>query len=354
MKHLLVALAAVSLVLVSLVARRAPDEKPTVIRLGVATAGAGNPPVYGGSPSATAQIKGWLEEEFKADGIRVEWRFFKGAGPGVNEALASGQLDFAFQGDLPSILGRASGIKTKLLLASGIRADVYVAVPDGSELQSIDDLRGKRVALFKGTNLQLGVDRLLAEHGMSERDLKIVNLDFAASQAALASKDIDAAFGGFELLTLRDKGIAKIIYSSKGRSPAVTRNAHVLVTEAFEKKYPEIVGRVVKALVRSAQWTSDEKNRDEVFHLWAKTGIPYTTWKESFEGEPMKLKNSPLFDDYLTHRYKQAVADALRFKLIRTGFDVDAWIDRRYLDAAIKSLHLEGYWPTYDSEGNPQ
>ncbi|KYF51487.1 nitrate ABC transporter substrate-binding protein [Sorangium cellulosum] len=354
MKNLLVAIAAVSLVLISIFERRAPDEKPTVIRLGVATAGAGNPPVYGGSSSATAQINGWIEEEFKADGIRVEWRFFKGAGPGVNEALASGQLDFAFQGDLPAIVGRASGVKTKLLLASGVRAHLYAAVPAGSALQSIDDLRGKRVAVYKGTNLQLAVDRALEAHGLTERDLKVVNLDFAASQAALASKDIDAAFGGFELLTLRDKGIANIIYSSKERSPALTRNAHVLVTKEFEEKYPAIVGRVVKTLVESARWTSDEENRDEVFALWARTGIPYATWKESFDGEPMKLRNSPLFDGFLTHRYKQAVADAQRFKLIRRGVDVDAWIDKSYLDAAIRSLHLEGYWPSYDSEGNPE
>jgi sulfonate transport system substrate-binding protein len=352
MKPSVVAIVALSLILAGVLFRRAPSDKPTVIRLGVATAGAGHPPVYGGSSSATAQIKGWVEDEFKADGIKVEWVFFKGAGPAVNEALANNQLDFAFQGDLPSIIGRASGIKTKILLASGIRADVYLAVPRDSSVQSMQDLKGKRVAIFRGTNLQLAVARVLETNGLSERDLKVLNLDFAASQAALASKDIDAAFGGFEMLLLRDKGVARIVYSSKGDSTAFTRHAHVLVTEEFERKYPVIVGRVVKTLVKAARWTSDEEHRNEVFQLWARTGIPFTTWKEVYEGEPMKLRHSPLFDDFLVHRYKQAVADSLRFKLIRNDIDVDKWIDTTYLSAALSALSLEGFWSPYDVDGN--
>ena len=57
-----------------------------------------------------AYTDGGLEEEFKKDGVKVQWTFFKGAGPAVNEALVNKQLDFAWQGDLPSIVHRASDV----------------------------------------------------------------------------------------------------------------------------------------------------------------------------------------------------------------------------------------------------
>jgi hypothetical protein len=55
-------------------------DKPTVIRIGVAEQGSGDPPTFGGSPAATVQIQQLLEKEFAPDGIKVEWLFFKGAG----------------------------------------------------------------------------------------------------------------------------------------------------------------------------------------------------------------------------------------------------------------------------------
>lgn len=76
--------------------------------------------------------------------MRIEWYFFKGAGPAVNEAFANNQLDFAIQGDLPEIIGRANGLKTKILLASGAHAPIYLAVPVGSPVRKVADLRGKR------------------------------------------------------------------------------------------------------------------------------------------------------------------------------------------------------------------
>jgi sulfonate transport system substrate-binding protein len=89
-------------------------EKPLALRFGVAAVGTGNRPVFGGANAASVHIKGLLEEEFRRDGIKIEWNYFKGAGPAVNEAIANDLLDFAWQGDLPSIIGKSSGLKTKI------------------------------------------------------------------------------------------------------------------------------------------------------------------------------------------------------------------------------------------------
>ncbi|HEX8606298.1 MAG TPA: ABC transporter substrate-binding protein, partial [Pseudoduganella sp.] len=284
---------------------------PTVIRVGVAAPAQGSPPGISGSSIAIAHATGAIEQEFKPDNIKIEWFFFKGAGPAVNEALSNKQLDFAFQGDLPSIIGKSAGLKTRLILATGVRMNLYLAVPAGSTIRKVEDLRGKRVAIFKGTNSQLPINRLLAAHGLTEKDLKVVNLDTATAQAALTTNDIDAVFGSYDLIKLRDKGVARIVYTSKGDSPVFTRQSHMLVTDDFAGKYPEQTRRFVKAVVKVARWSSDDANRDEVFRMWARPGVAKVeVWKEDYEGQPLRTRLSPLFDPFLTERYKDAVEHA--------------------------------------------
>jgi hypothetical protein len=78
---------------------------PTVIRIGSPDLGTAGKPFPGGNPLAVAKANGWLEEEFAKDNIKLEWTFFRGAGPAVNEALSGKQLDVVFLGDLASVIG---------------------------------------------------------------------------------------------------------------------------------------------------------------------------------------------------------------------------------------------------------
>ncbi|MEH3085118.1 MAG: ABC transporter substrate-binding protein [Xylophilus ampelinus] len=325
--------------------------KPAAIRIGFAAAPVGQPPVSSGNAVAIAHWKGWLEEEFRADGIAVQWYFFRGAGPAVNESLSTGQLDFAAQGDVPAVVARAGGLGTRLLMASGARNNLYVAVPPDSPLRSVAELRGKRVALFKGTSGQLPANRLLARHGLAEKDLRAINLDYAAMQAALATRDIDAAFGGMELLKLRDQGAARILYTSRDDSPVFTRQNHVLVTEAFERAHPALVQRVVDVLVRAAHWGSETANREDVLRQWGRGGTPYEAWREDLLGQPLKVRLSPLFDPLMVGLYQDASRQLREFRLTRREIDVERWIDRRYLDRALRSQGLQDYWPRLDAQG---
>lgn len=325
--------------------------KPNVIRLGAAQPALGTPPTIAGSAFAIAHAKGWIDAAFAKDGIRIEWSFFKGAGPAVNEALSNGQLDFAFQGDLPSIVGRAAGLKTRLVAMTSVRDNIYLAVPAGSPVQHIEELRGKRVSIFKGTNLQLPINRVLEAHGLGERDVRAINFDTATAFAALSTKDIDAAFGALDLLRLRDQGAARILYTSKNQSPIFTRQSHMLVTEAFVTSRPELTQRVVSGIVQAARWASDDANRDEVFKLWSRAGTAYDHWKEEYAGEPLRLRVNPNFDPFIVGRYKDAVEQAYRFKLTRARFDAEAWIDPTFLQVALKQQKLERYWPVFQTDG---
>ncbi|KAF0815159.1 putative aliphatic sulfonates-binding protein [Andreprevotia sp. IGB-42] len=330
----------------------AATPNPKLIRIGIATAGVGQPPRITAGALAQVQANRELEKEFEKDGTQIEWVFFKGEGPAVNEALSNKQLDFALQGDLPAVVGRSVGLDTRLVLVAGSRATIYLAARPDAGINSVADLRGKRIAFHKGTATQLAVNRILATAGLSERDVRVVNLDPAASLAAFKSGDLDAIFGGIGLLRYRDQGLARLVFSSK-QMPTATTPSHLLVVQPFAQAYPEATKRVVKVLARAAHWVSEEQNRDTAFKLWASAGsITEAMYQEEYQGVSLRQRQSPQFDPFIVARDKQAVEDAYRFKLIRKKFDVDQWIDSRYLDAALKELKLENYWPKYDANGN--
>lgn len=337
--------------LLAFAAGTALAQTPNVIRIGVATGGVGTPPRTGSSITGIVNAQGLLEKEFAKDGIKVEWIWFKGAGPAVNEALVNKQLDLAWQGDLPSIVHRAGGVKTRIILGSGVRTGLYLGVPADSTITRLEDLKGKRVAVFKGTNLHLSALRALAAKGIKESDLKLINLDTAASQAALTTKDIDAVFSYVNLFALRDKGVAKVVWSAAQDSYRFTRQTVLLVTDDFAKAHPGIVQRVVDVSVRAARQYSDESQRAALFEEWGKAEFPASVWREDFIGQPLRVRLSPLLDPFLVARYEDAAEESLKLRLIRSKPDIKNWFDRSFLDKALKAQKLEGFWPEYGADG---
>lgn len=321
-------------------------DKPSEINFGVASVGIGGRPQVGGNFIAVAHAKGMLEEEFKADGIKINWFFFKTAGPGVNEAYSNKLLDFAWQGDLPQIIAKANGLPTKYILAAGRRATYYVAATEDSSANSIKDLKGRKASIFKGTCTQLTAARLLQDNGLSEKDLKVYNMDTNTQTAALASKDVEAVFSGNNLFSVRDRGLAKIIYNGRENGGKYGCSLGFTVTEDFEAKYPDIVQRVVTTLVKAARWTSDPANATAFYQLSAKSGVPFVHFKQDLEGFDLKKNQSPLIDEWFIESYRRSLEETKRYGLLREGADVDlnAWFDTKYLNKALADLKLEDYW----------
>jgi sulfonate transport system substrate-binding protein len=331
------------------------EDKPTEIRIAVPGVGIGNRPVTGGSATSTAHLRGMLEEEFRKDGIKVTWTFLRGAGPAVNELYANNLVDISPLGDLPSIIGRASGLRTRVLLSGGRFGNSYVGVPADSPIQSIKDLRGKRVAVFKGTANQLQANRILAAHGLKENEVRTINMDTNASRTALVTKDIDASFGGSDLLALRDQGAVRIIYTTRNGDPTLTSNGTVIGSEAFLKRYPHIATRIVKVFLQAAKWIAEhESDPAQVYMLWTKSGVQFANYKEDYTGSSIKTRTTPLIDPYLSARYNQSIADAKRFGLIKETFKFEDWADPSFLEAALKQLQLEGFWTSLPAGGKPQ
>jgi sulfonate transport system substrate-binding protein len=347
--QLLLSAAAITL---SATAGASAEDKPSVIRIGFPNVGVGNRPISTTSALATAHLRGSLEEEFKPDGITIQWNFLRGAGPAVNELYANGLLDFSTLGDLPSVIGRASGLKYRVLAGSAVRSNIYLSVPSDSNVQSVKDLRGKRVAVAKGTATHLAGVKILERFGLTEKDVKLINMEVNAAQLALVTRDIDAAFGDRDYLRLRDQGVTRVLFTTRGQDAALTSNSTFLGSEPFIQKYPSITKRVLKVLVQNAKYLA-ETPPTQVYQLWTKSGTTFSAFREDGQGVDPKYRFSPLLDPYLAARYKFQLDQAKRLNLLRNTFVYEEWLEPKFLNAALKELNLENYWQPRGLDGKP-
>ncbi len=327
------------------------EKPPKEIRFGGPNAYQTADSVWGWGLLGVAHSKGWLQEEFRNDDTRL--RFLKlNTVPMVGEALAGNRIDFAGQGDLISILGRAAGVKTRYILPVSKFENGYLVVSPKSAIKSVADLRGKRVAYTKGNYIHLQAIRILDAHGLSEKDVRQTNLDGSTGVTALSTGDVDAVFGGRELLAARDQGLARVLYATLGRDPTSTAQTGLIVRDDFATRYPETTARIVKVLVRAAQWASDPANKDQVFVPWSYSNTPYM--QENYGDRPWRERASPLIDGFILAQYQDTLRRATELKLLRgTPFTLEQWIDRRFLDRALQELKLENHWTALDAQGRP-
>lgn len=326
------------------------EAPPPVIRIGVAAEGLGGRQYSYRLSLDIVRAQGLLEKEFASSGTRIEWHYFKAAGPAVSEALAGHQVDFVFHGDLPSVIVRSTGIRTRYLLPLYARSNIYVAVPAKSPIHSLAELKGKVVSNFRGTATQLVAARVLNSVGLSERDLHLVNLDTAGANAALATGQVDGAFVMFNSFGLKDQNLIRYVFSSNWQ-PRFSAVGGLLVTGEFADKYPQSVDRFVKAVVQGAWFAGQPQNRQAVFAIWAKSGIPQDYFEREYKGQDLRTVLSPLDDDFIAAKYRAAAADALKFDLVRKPVDLNGWIDRGPLTRALAALHLEHFWTPTAADG---
>lgn len=116
------------------------EDKPKEIRIGIQQSL---------SPLLLAKEKGWFEQSFEKEGVKVKWVEFQ-SGPPQFEGLAANQLDFSQVGNSPVIAGQAAGIDFKEIGLSqdGLKAN-GILVNKNSEIQKVEDLKGKKSPLPK-------------------------------------------------------------------------------------------------------------------------------------------------------------------------------------------------------------
>ncbi|MCO8161292.1 ABC transporter substrate-binding protein [Pseudomonas sp. 21LCFQ010] len=273
-----------------------------------------------------------LEQAFAADGIKVQWNFFKGAGPAINEALANGQVDVAYLGDLAAIIGKANGLDTRLLSATGRGIKQYLAVAPDSGIKTLADLKGKRVAIFRGTAYQLSFAAALASQGLKEKDLKVINLDINAAVAALGARQIDATWGSASLNSLRERGLAEIPLNTLDLGGAGSIQSVLLGYGPFIDAHPQAIDKLLKANAQALHWLQQESNRQAYIALVAElANYPQAVLQDDLTGLDLSVRFDPRLDPEFLASLQKSVDLAAEQRLVRKPFKVSEWVSDKAL-----------------------
>jgi sulfonate transport system substrate-binding protein len=267
------------------------------------------------------------EKAFADQGIKIQWSFFKGAGPVINEAFANGQVDLAYLGDLAAIIGKSNGLDTRLLSASARGVKQYLGVVPGSGIKTLQDLKGKRVAIFRGTATQLSFDAALASQGLSEKDLKVINLDFSGAVAALAARQIDASWGSSGLTALQTKGLAELPLSTKDLGGAGSVQSVLVGTGKFVDAHPEAVAKLLKAQQQAVEWLTQESNKEAYIQLVSGlASYPPVILQQDLKDQKLSEVFPSTLDLVFLGKLQDSVDLASQQKLIRKPFKVADWV----------------------------
>ncbi|WP_158808470.1 aliphatic sulfonate ABC transporter substrate-binding protein [Beijerinckia sp. L45] len=138
------------------------------------------------------KTSGVLESKLRPLGYDVEWREFL-SGPPLMEALGAGAIDFGTAGETPPIFAQAAGSPILYLGTEppAPRSEA-ILVPEGSTIKTLADLRGKRIALNKGSNVHVLYVRALEKAGIAYKDVTTVYLSPPDGRAAFERKSVDA------------------------------------------------------------------------------------------------------------------------------------------------------------------
>ena len=230
------------------------EDLPRSVRIASITTYVDGKALAAGAPNVVV-AQGWLEAELGKRSIRLEWVPVSEAnvGPLINEAFAARRIDFAAYGDLPGIILNAAGISTRVVVPSGRGSDTYLVVPVGSTANSIVDLKGKRIAVHRGRPWELPFVKLIDANGLNYADFKIYNANPQTGASALAAGAVDAVFSpsGYQL---EDKGIGRILWSSKGAPLDWKYRAELWGADEFLRRYPAIAQLVATSYVKAAYW----------------------------------------------------------------------------------------------------
>lgn len=203
------------------------------------------------SPSSLVLRRfGWLEEDFRKDGVNIKWVFSAGSNRAL-EYLNASSIDIGSSAGLAALLSRANGNPIKAPYIFSRPEWTALVVTRDSPIQSIKDLKGKKVAATKGTDPFLFLLRALPTAGLKRSDVEIVALQHADGRTALEQGRVDAWAGLDPIMAASelDSG-SRLIY----RNVAFNTYGFLNVREEFLAQQPAATRRVIAQYERARQW----------------------------------------------------------------------------------------------------
>jgi sulfonate transport system substrate-binding protein len=201
--------------------------------------------------------RGTLEKRLAPLGVSVTWTEFN-AGPVQLEALNVGSIDFGDVGEAPPIFAQAAGAPLVYAGATVPRPKLEaIIVPKGSPIQTVADLKGKRVAYNKGSNVQYFLVKLLQKNGLQYSDVQSIFLPPADARAAFEKGAIDAWIIWDPFLAAAQKTLdARLLADATG---IVNNRAYYFTSRDFATKNPDVLKIAIEEINAIDTWASKNK-----------------------------------------------------------------------------------------------
>lgn len=196
---------------------------------------------------------GWVEALFEEEGIDVEWAFSQGSNKAL-EFLNSNSVDFGSTAGAAALISKTNGSPIETVYIFSKPEWTALVTNASSEIQSVEDLKGKRVAATIGTDPYIFLLRALDAHGLSADDIELVNLQHGDGAVSLTQNQVDAWAG-------LDPHMAKLELDQQAelffREPDYNTYGFLNVRSDFLAQYPEYVEEVIGLYEQARQWIID-------------------------------------------------------------------------------------------------
>jgi sulfonate transport system substrate-binding protein len=198
---------------------------------------------------------GTLEKKLAPLNVDVRWLEFA-AGPQLLEGLNLGSIDFGYVGEVPPIFALAAGaplVYTAYELPTPEAEGILV--PKNSSIRTVADLKGKKIAFNKGSDVHWLVVKALENAGLKYSDVHLAYLAPADARAAFQNGAIDAwaIWDPFFVAAQRQLG-ARVLTTAKG---IVNRHQYFVSTRSFSEKNAETLKIVMQELGEVGQWVRE-------------------------------------------------------------------------------------------------
>nr|USU34433.1 aliphatic sulfonate ABC transporter substrate-binding protein [Methylobacterium sp. OTU13CASTA1] len=197
--------------------------------------------------SLVLKEKGFLEEALKQKGIGVRWVQSLGSNKAL-EFLNGGAIDFGSSAGAAALLARINGNPVKAIYAFSQPEWTALVTRKDSGIAKPADLKGKRIAVTRGTDPHIFLIRALQGAGLTEKDAKLVLLQHADGRTALERGDVDAWAGLDPMMAAAEIEGGSVLFF---RDASANTWGVLDVREDFAKDHPDLVATVIAAYERA-------------------------------------------------------------------------------------------------------
>jgi sulfonate transport system substrate-binding protein len=254
--------------------------------------------------------RGTLEPKLKALGYEVKWTEFQ-FGPPLLEAINVGAIDFGNTGETPPVFAQAAGAPIRYVAYEPpAQQGEAILVPKNSPLASVAELKGKKVAVAKGSNAHYLLVRALEKAGLKYEDITPVYLAPADARAAFETGAIDAwsIWDPYQSAAQTTLG-AKTLTDATGLVP---NTQFYLSSKTFIETEPKVLDIVLDELRGVDAWAKADIDAVAA-QLSAAVGLPVPVLEVALKRQSYGIK--PIDDQVLVDQQK--LADTLyQLKLI--------------------------------------